>query len=91
MGFIAADKLIGKVLVVAQPDLLGELVGGASVRVGREGLEGLEGLEGVIESWFEEGVVETFNCRLCWIRSTWATMSGLCLLSWSWSWTVSRR
>ena len=40
MGFIAADKLLGKVLVFAQPDVLGVLVGGASVSVDREGLEG---------------------------------------------------
>ena len=58
MGFIAGDKLLGKVLVVAQLDVLGELVGDASVRVDGEGLEG-EG--GVFEICFEEGVVETFD------------------------------
>ena len=88
MGFIAADELLGKVLVVAQPDVLGELVGDASVRVDGEGLEGVGG---VFENCFEEGVVETFDCRLCWIQSTWSTLSCLSLLGRSWSRTVSRR
>ena len=41
---IAADKLLGKVLVVAQHDVLCELVGDASVRVDGEGLEAVGGV-----------------------------------------------
>ena len=51
MAFIAADELLGGILVVAQLDLLGELVGDASVRVDGEGFEG------VFESCFEVGVL----------------------------------